>query len=80
MQLPTGTVWAEPFEEDAIAYMRQLHKDTAFREALGKRAKLMYDSYQMSAQREQWIDELYAFWNTFSSLPKIAGKYSSDAL
>ena len=76
-QIPAGGLWAEPIREDAVAYMRLLHKDTRFRESAGRRARLGYEAYQAVARQERWVEELFAYWRTFKFLPKMAGKYSS---
>jgi glycosyltransferase involved in cell wall biosynthesis len=77
VELPPGTVWAEPIKEDAAAFMRLLHQDRSFREAVGRRARAAYEAHQAAARQETWIDELRAFYQTFPHRPRIAGKYSA---
>lgn len=77
VELPPGTVWAEPIKEDAAAWMRLLHRDPRFREALGRRARAAYEAHQAAALQETWIDELRAYHETFPYRPRVAGKYSA---
>lgn len=76
-KMPAGSLWAEPIKEDAVSYMRLIHRDTNFRQTLGRNARLRYETYQASAEHERWVDELFTYWSTFNFLPKIAGKYSA---
>ncbi len=75
--MPPGTVWAEPIQEDAVAYMRLLHQDAGFRASLGRRARLKYEAHQRSAAEERWIDELFVYCRLFNRLPRVVGKYST---
>lgn len=77
VELPPGTVWAEPIREDAAASMRLLHHDRRFREEVGRRARASYEAHQAEARRETWIDELASLHATFPNRPRIAGKYSA---
>jgi glycosyltransferase involved in cell wall biosynthesis len=79
-QLPPGTLWAKPSQDDAIVYMRRLHRDKGFRDHLGQNARVSYKSYQAQAEREKWIDELFLHWKMFDTLPRITGKYSSTQM
>lgn len=76
-ELPPATHWAKPNTDDAVAYMRHLHRDKAYREFMGRNARLAFKAYQARAQGEKWIDALFFHWKMFDTLPKIAGKFSS---
>jgi len=68
--------WATPVMDDAIAWMRRLHRDRDLRRTIGAAAAARIAAYQADAWRRDWIDELAALRQAQRFLPPAAGKYS----
>lgn len=67
-------VWAEPVIEDAIAWMRKLHRHPDERRRLGTLARLNVERYQEDALKLDWLHELAEIWSAAAQLPRVDGK------
>lgn len=75
--LGSGAVWADPLIDDAVAWMRHLHRHPGQRRHLGMVARQKADRYQADALHLNWLHELEEMWSLSELLPSISGKYRS---
>ena len=72
-------VWAEPVIEDAVAWMRHLHRHPDERRRLGELARIRVERYQGDSLALDWLHELAEIWRTAAQLPRVEGKLSGAA-
>lgn len=73
--LGSGAVWADPVIEDAVAWMRHLHRHPEQRRRMGSAGRQRAERYQADAMRLDWLHELEQIWSMSELLPSAPGKY-----
>lgn len=76
--LGPDAVWAEPLTEDAVAWMRHLHRHPDQRRRLGELGRLRAERYRDNARTLDWLHELASMWQDSALLPGISGKLSAQ--
>jgi glycosyltransferase involved in cell wall biosynthesis len=71
-------VWAEPVIEDAVAWMRHLHRHPEERRRRGELGRQRAESYREDARALDWLHELASIWQASVLLPRISGKLSAS--
>lgn len=61
-KLSGNAIWANPIVDNAAAWMRRLVEEPNLRAAIGRKALLDLDDFQVEARQGLWIDELKAIW------------------
>lgn len=71
--------WADPVQDDAVAWMSYLRHNPGAREALAAKAKASAREYQRKASEARWIEELMDLWRAQRHLPRVIEKLSYAA-